>query len=96
MKLPPVKVMDQYDGKPLLRYWKPNTFLKPGEKVLAQRPRPADSIRVMPQWTHDVWTGDFEGYGRDEKGQRLFRSMKNAVRFATAAYAAGYRMKSVR
>lgn len=84
------KRFDAWDGKPLVRYWKPNTFLRQGEKVLAKKPRKNLSV-FHPEWTHDIWTGEFEGYGRDDDGGKLFRTMKNAVAFAASAYRCGFR-----
>jgi hypothetical protein len=86
---------DAYDGSRIPPLWRMNTSLQPGEKILAIKPRPRDSryYDPFPDWTHDIWTGQYEGYGRGNDGLPLFRTQRNAVQFAAAAYRAGYRIK---
>jgi hypothetical protein len=86
MSIPPI---DQWDGKPLTRLW---TYpsMRPGQTPL--KTKPARCIPGMPEkYASLAWYGDYKGYGRDEIGQPLFRSLKNALRFARAAWNAGYR-----
>lgn len=88
--------VDALTGKPIRKLWIMNTSVKPEDKVLARRKRKATLWGGAPlasNWTENVWTGRYLGYGNDGKGIPLFNTMKNAVIFASAAYRAGYRIK---
>lgn len=89
----PTRIDDQWDGAPLRKLYLMNTQVKPGERVLNIRNHRRGPGRMWPDWTHDCWTGRYHGYGRDQNGVPLFRSMVNAVRFAEAAWHAGFRVK---
>lgn len=91
-------LLDVWDGKPIPRFWKNNNMVKRGETVLATKPRKVarytkSGYNIDPAHTHDVWTGQYWGYGDNGAGQPCFRTMKNAVAFASAAYRVGYRRK---
>ena len=90
------KLIDAWDGSPLRPFWKQNDSVRPDEKVFLRKPRRRQSTErhdLFPNYTEDCWTGRWFGYGRDEGGRPLFRTMINAVKFATAAYKAGYRVE---
>lgn len=93
----PTKIQDVATGSGMRPFWIPNNILKPGETVLLMRKHKQVTLPsgrpLFADWTHNCWTGRYHGYGRDAKNRPLFRTLKNALRFAQAAYDAGYRMK---
>lgn len=88
-KIPVVR--DAYDGSRLAPHWVPEFMVHPGETRKAIKPSP--HVHTTTGWKNDVWTGRYEGYGNDGTGTPLFRTMRNAVQFASAAYRAGFRIK---